>query len=623
MCGIAGIVSVPIRPSHAEVVQRMTDAIAHRGPDGQGHLAFANCILGHRRLAIVDLQSGAQPMRSAVSEVAVTFNGEIYGYQALRREQTDYSFRTQSDTELLLALYQRYGTRMLDHLPGMFAFALWDDRKRELFCARDRFGEKPFYYAIGRGGEFIFASEIKGIIASGLVDPVLDRAAVARYLRRQCTRTDQSIYSNIKALAPAHYLVYRDGRVHVSRYWLPPATENDIDAGEAVERCRTLLDQAVQRQLVADVPVGAFLSGGLDSSTICLMASRHVEQLRTFAFDFQGDHSEMPYARAVASAYRTKHVELTVPGVDIAQELVRMQSVCDEPFGDSSTIPSYLLAREARQHVKVALTGDAGDELFGGYLWYKPLLWMQREGRIGMLRWIAERVVNRACGAAGIPGAAARELRIVGLAHGRQYASILEAHRAQLSFFNSEALRLLGLADVAPEPDGFGPAGAMDDAIRFDVEDYMPANNLLRTDRASMANGLELRAPFLDVEFASFCMSLPYRLKVSTRADKIILRQAFSQQWPVEIRKRSKQGFGAPLARWLQEPGIQDLECRCVSDPHAPLYQVLAERGVRQVLAAGDPIQRWTLLVLGLWLTKAQAASKADSASIDTSALVA
>lgn len=606
MCGIAGIVSAPIALHHRNALQRMTNALAHRGPDGEGHHVFNSCALGHRRLAIVDIAAGKQPMCCADGRVAITFNGEIYGYQDLRRQLTDYPFRTKSDTEVILALYQRYGAQALDHLPGMFAFAIWDEGKQELLCARDRFGEKPLYYATGRGGEFIFASEIKGILASGLVEPILDREAVARYLQRLCVRTDQSIYTNIRALPPAHCLRYRDGRVEVARYWSPPEVESDIDAGEAVEHFRLLLRNAVRRQLVADVPVGAFLSGGLDSSTICLVASELVSNLRSFSFDFEGDHSEVVYARLAANAYHTQHVELTAQRVDIAAQISQMQRVYDEPFADTSNIPFYLLAREARRHVKVALTGDGGDELFGGYVWYKPLLWMERVGRVGVLHWIAARVLNRLYRLARLPGEAARELRISGLAYGRQYPSTLAAHRGQLSFFEQRDLEQLGIVGSLPS-SGFAPSdawGSIDDAIRFDVDDYMPADILTKIDRASMAHGLELRAPFLDVEFASFCLSLPYRLKVSTREDKIILRQAFAAQWPAPIRSRSKQGFGAPLARWFPDSAIRELERCFLRDPGAPIYELISYRGTQQILQRNNLMQRWTLLVLAVWFAQ-------------------
>lgn len=616
MCGIAGIVtSFRHTVGHVGALQRMTDTLTHRGPDGEGQLLFSRCLLGHRRLAIVDIEAGVQPMVTPDGSVAVTFNGEIYGYQDIRRELSDYPFRNKSDTEVILALYRQHGLDCMTFLPGMFAFALWDERKQELICARDRFGEKPLYYATGRHGEFIFASEIKGILASGLTEPVVDLGAVGRYLQRQCVGADQSIYENIKVLPPAHYLCYRDGVVEVRRYWTPPDLERDIDAGEAVEQFRALLLKAVSRQLVADVPIGAFLSGGLDSSTICLLASQLKSGLRSFSFDFEGDHSEIIHARAVAKAYATEHSELTTQRVNIADQIWRMQQVYDEPFGDSSNIPTYLLCGQARHHVKVVLTGDGGDELFGGYQWYKPLLWMEKEGRAGLVHWVAARVMNRIYGWARVPGAVARELRIMGLGYGRRYSSMLAAHQGQLAIFEQSDLKQLGIAgerstSVSEVTDD---RGTIDDVLRFDAEEYMPADILTKIDRASMAHGLELRAPFLDIDFASFCLSLPYRLKVSTSEDKIILRQAYAAQWPVSIRSRSKQGFGAPLTRWFQDSAIRELERCFLRSSDAPVYEIISYDGTQEILRRNNLMQRWTLLVLGVWMAQAKGESRSAS----------
>lgn len=615
MCGIAGIVAESISSHHRVVLRHMTDAIVHRGPDGEGHKYFKRCALGHRRLAIVDLSGGEQPMLASDNQVAVTFNGEIYGYKDCRRELHDYPYKTQSDTEVILALYDRYDTDALKHLPGMFAFAIWDERKQSLFCARDRFGEKPLYYAMGKGGEFLFASEIKGILASGLIEPILDNRAIARYLQRQCVGAGQSIYVNVKALPPGHYLRYRDGKVEVTRYWSPPQVDTDIDGEEAVEQFRALLLKAVRRELIADVPVGAFLSGGLDSSTICLLASLLTSELKSFSFDFEGDHSEITYARTAARAYGTQHVELAAQGINIVDQLWRMQRVYDEPFADSSNIPTYLLCGEARRHVKVILTGDGGDELFGGYGWYKPLLWMAKEGRVGLLRWVAARMISRLSHLARVPGSVARELRIMGLGYGRRYSSVLDAHQAQMSIFEQHDLAQLGLSEERSIgiPETTNALVTMDGVLRSDVEDYMPADILTKIDRASMAHGLELRAPFLDVEFASFCLSLPYRLKLSTSEDKIILRQAFSAQWPVSIRSRHKQGFGAPLARWLQDSAILELERHFLQSSSAPVYEVISYEGTQEILRRSNIMQRWNLLVLAIWT--AQARNKRSSAS--------
>jgi asparagine synthase (glutamine-hydrolysing) len=546
--------------------------------------------------------------------VSVTFNGEIYGYRDLRRDYANFQFHTNSDTEVILAVYKRHGVDAPKHLPGMFAFAVWDDDKQELLCARDRFGEKPFFYAIGRKGEFIFASEIKAVLASGLIDPRIDSNAIARYLQRQCARSDRTIYANVFSLPPAHVLRHRSGRTEIDRYWSFPEVKHDIDAQSAEEEFEALLNRAVRRQLVADVPIGAFLSGGLDSTTICCVASGMVDELMTFSFDFEGTHSEAEFARDAAAQFSSRHVELSVGKVDLALQVRLTQSVFDEPFGDTSAIPTYLLSREARKHVKVVLTGDGGDELFGGYAWYKPLMWMQRAGRVGLIRWTAERLANRLGQVVGLPGAAARELRIMGLGFGRRHRSLLDAHHEQMQFFSISELERLGLlnCDRGAEEGDRLRNGSMDDVLRADVGDYMPSDILTKIDRASMSHGLELRAPFLDVDFASFCLTLPYRLKLSTETDKIILRKAYSASWPPSIRKRDKQGFGVPLGRWFADEGIKELEQLTLRNSRAPIFDFLSFDEVNHILKVGDLMKRWTLLNLGVWFSARNAGCQAQ-----------
>jgi asparagine synthase (glutamine-hydrolysing) len=607
MCGIAGIVA-NISEGHRHALQRMTDSIAHRGPDGEGHKFFKGCALGHRRLAIVDVATGAQPMSTLSDDVSVTFNGEIYGYLELRRGLDGFPYRTTSDTEVILALHARYGPEMPSRLPGMFAFAIWDERNQELLAARDRFGEKPFFYAIGRAGEFIFASEIKALLASGLIDPILDRGEIARYLRRQCVRADRSIYSNIHALAPGHMLRLRNGVVKVSRYWSAPQVRDEINIANAVEEFRFLLKQAVDKQLVADVPIGAFLSGGLDSTTICMVASELSPGLRTFSFDFKGSNGDTRYARQAAGMYETQHTELSANEGRVVDGIARILDLYDEPFADPSALPTWLLSGEARRHVKVALTGDGGDELFGGYTWYKPLLWMQDVGRVGMMRWVGARILNRVQALAHLPGSVARELRIMGIGNARAHDSLRAAHRAQQSFFDRDELLGLGLEEsgAGEEIAYLNAPDTIDDVLLADLQDYMPADILTKIDRASMAHGLELRAPLLDVDFATFCISLPYRLKVSTSRDKIILREAYASQWPEGIRTRSKQGFAAPVEPWLADPEIVKLDRRVLCNPNAAIFRVLDHAGTQGLLAHASGMQRWTLLILAAWMDATQ-----------------
>jgi asparagine synthase (glutamine-hydrolysing) len=556
MCGIAGIVGKGAR-GKGPIVKAMTDAIAHRGPDGEGSYAYDNCVLGHRRLAIVDLSPGGkQPKLSPDGSVAVTFNGEVYGYKEVKSQLTDYKFQTQSDTEVILALYQKYGQDFIKHLPGQFALALWDDKSQTLLAARDRFGEKPFYYALADSGEFVFASEIKALLATGLIKPEVNPDALAHYLHKLYVHPAQTIYKNIFTLAPAHQLVYKNGAVGVSKYWDIPTINENISLEEALPEFKRLLDEAVRKQLVADVPVGAFLSGGLDSTTIVALASKYAPKIKTFAFGFDSSKNELHFAKMAADKYGTEHYELNDTDYDIASLLQTMAGVYDEPFADSSNIPTYLISQQTRARVTVALSGDGADELLSGYGGYKEYL---PKGWLGSI-----------------------------------FDSAPKRHNV---YFTGQELAALGAGHI-PAPS---PLATPDDAMRSDLADYMPGDILVKTDRASMAHALELRAPFLDWQFAEFAASLPWRLKLSCESDKIILRRAFAELWPEPIRTRTKQGFGAPVKQWLALPKVAALTHEYLEDPGKKIFTQLSFEQSRPYVAANN-YKTWILLVLSLWM---------------------
>ena len=584
----------------------MIAALKHRGPDDNGRHLFENCALGHTRLSIVDLAGGHQPMLTTDGQRAVCFNGEIYGYKALRAELTDYPFRTSGDTELLPALYERDGEAMVEHLPGMFAFAIWDERRQTLFCARDRFGEKPFHYAIGRGGEFVFASEIKAILASGLVEARLDPVSLRQYFHRGYVESNRTIYRDIHTLPPAHRLRFSDGKVLVSRYWSLPAIDRRIGMADAVEKFSYLVDQAVGRQLVADVPVGAFLSGGLDSSTIVAVASRHHQHIKTFSFGFGKAIDELPFAREIAQRYETDHYESSDQMEDVAGLLRRMQEVYDEPFADSSNIPTYLLSGAARKQVTVALAGEGADELLGGYnFWYRPLFNLERAQNLPNVVATLLRIAALGCRAMGrdLPMALA-QLR-EGFFMKEHFQSCIEAHRMRSAYFVDSEIASLGLP-AAPEQTNHLPtngASGLDAAFALDLETYLPGDILTKTDRASMAWGLEMRCPFLDVDLASFCISLPSQLKIDGRRDKLILREAFSGSWTPSIRRRGKQGFGASVETWLAQPSLCEMKLSVLENPNHPLFQLIDRQRASAFLRL-DNYQTWLLLVLALWLEK-------------------
>lgn len=583
----------------------MVATLRHRGPDGEGLSVFKDCALGHRRLSIVDLVSGSQPMSSPDGDVCIVFNGEIYGYQEIRSRLRDYPFVTSSDTEVILALYARHGAAMLPHLPGMFAFGLWDERSRELFCARDRFGEKPFYYAVSHEGDFVFASEIKAILASGLIEPVIDTASLTHYLRRLYVHPHKTIYSNISTLPPAHSLRFRDGRACVERYWSLPPPGSRVGLGQAAEEFHDLLDRAVRRQLVADVPVAAFLSGGLDSSTIVSLAARHHSRIKTFAFGFGSSINELPFAKQIAEKYGTEHTTLSDETEDIADLLIKMQDVYDEPFADSSNIPTYLISRMTRKHVPVVLSGDGGDELLGGYtFWYRALFKMQRAVSVPdlarpLVQWVYNVLSRRG---RRVPAWLADVIQGREIQDGHQ--SVLDAHYQRTTYFHDNELLGLGLGEAAAAGRTNWPGeNTLDAVLRADLQDYMPGDILVKTDRAAMANSLELRAPFLDVDVASFCIGLPLRMKITSSSDKRIMREAFGQSWTPDIRARGKQGFGARVQDWLMLDSMKSVVGEYLRNPRRRIFSWLSYDAVQPFADAGT-YKTWILLVLAIWMEK-------------------
>lgn len=601
MCGIAGIVA-DNATEYLRTVKRMTDVIGHRGPDGDGHYTYSRCVLGHRRLSIVDLDGGWQPMFNHNKSIGIVFNGEIYGYKKLRQE-TRYDYQNDSDTELLIALYEQQGKAMMKSLPGMFAFSIWDDAKQTLFCARDRFGEKPFYYAMGKGGEFVYSSEIKAILASGLVEPVLDKDSLAHYFKHLYIHPHKTIYKNIFTLPPAHTLEYipQTKKITTERYWNLPEIGGPQKLTDVAEQFTFLLDDAVKKQLVADVPVGAFLSGGLDSSTIVALAAKYKEGIKTISFGFGDSIDELPFAREIAQKYNTHHIELQQQEADIADLLLKMQDIYDEPFADSSNIPTYLLSRLAKEHLTVILTGDAGDELLGGYGSYKILLEMMKGGKTPQAIIPAIKFGLKLSRKLGL-GVDAKKYE-AGIRN-TQYGSLLNAHTQHNTYFSDSEIASIGLKGKAVKPSfSFKPNNTPDDGMRADIEDYMPGDILVKTDRAAMASSVELRAPFLDVDFAEYCISLPYTLKVNSTNDKILLREAMGQLWSENIRKRSKQGFGAPVDKWLQIPAVQELKRQYLYNKSNEMYSLLEYNSCSRYFEKNN-YHTWILLTFSIWVEK-------------------
>lgn len=590
MCGIAGIISSNAR-NYQEEIRKMTDAIAHRGPDASHYEFYENAALGHRRLSIIDLsENGKQPMFSNTKNECIVLNGEIYGYRDIKKQYSEYPYHGGSDTEVILAMYQKKQENLIHELPGMFSFAIWDEQKQRLYCARDRFGEKPFYYAIGNNQEFIFASEIKAILASGLIQPKVNPEALSNYLQYGYVSSHQSIYSNIFALPPGHQLIWQNGKIMVSRYYSLPPKDRAISLSDAKEEFIYLLKNAIKKQLVADVEVGSFLSGGLDSSSVVALVDEFLPHQTTISFGYDHKNSELKFAKEIADKYKTNHQEVHEQKSDLAESLLKISPFFDEPFADISYIPHYEICKNARKSLTVALSGDVGDELFGGYHFYtvenklkKHFSYKNIIAQFGLRLYQKIRPISFLT------------------QQNLKYSSILDFH---LNFvrndFNSEERKILGITTDYKQPYSFAPnPDSLNDIMRVDLENYVPGNMMVKSDRMAMANSLEVRTPFLDLDFAEFCIQLPDNLKVDNKNDKIILRETMGSYWTETIRNRHKQGFGMSVKSWFEEEGLVRLSDDLLKNPGQKIFNYIDFKATQNFLNKDH--KHWNLLQLALW----------------------
>ena len=554
MCGIYGALSNdPARPVELALLERMGDVLTHRGPDGGGLHRDGPLGMGMRRLSIIDLVGGDQPMANEDGSVWVVFNGEIYNYRELTADlrSRGHRFATASDTEVLVHLYEEYGERCVEPLRGMFAFAIWDAPRRSLLLARDRLGIKPLYYAATHQG-VLFGSELKALLQSSWLPRRLDQRALVSYLQYGYVPDPLSILEGVAKLPPGHTLLIQDGRPgHPRRYW--QAAPFFRDAGTAVpeavaaDALWSRLEDAVQSHLVSDVPVGAFLSGGLDSSTVvAIMAHASSMPIKTFSVGFREDrYNELPYARQVAQQFGTEHHELLVEPNDL-KVLDELLAGFDEPFADSSAIPTYLVSRLARQHVKVVLSGDGGDEIFAGYERYRV---DHRRRHLGLLGNVGLGAPLRAIGTLLPVGLGRNTLHNLSLPRTRRYLDSMSLFppRAVQDLLGprggASAFDLEALAD--PELD---PLSRLQD---LDINSYLPGDILTKVDRMSMASSLEARVPLLDHRLVEFACGLPTDLRMRSGVSKYLLKRALHGRIPPELLARPKQGFGVPLESWF------------------------------------------------------------------------
>jgi len=613
MCGIAGAVSWAADREILDepAVMAMAEAMRARGPDGEGLYRDDRALLAHRRLSIIDLAGGAQPMSTPDGAITVVFNGEIYNFVELhaRLAALGHRFATRSDTEVILHAYRQWGGRCVEQLDGMFAFAVWDKPRGELVLARDRFGKKPLYY-YQRPGALVFASTLTALLAHPRVPRALDDRALAEYLGLEYVVAPNTILRDVRKVEAAHVVVASARGISASRYWqLRVGGARPASEAAVIEELSGRLTAAVRRRLVADVPLGVFLSGGIDSSLVTAFAARERSGIRTFSVRFTDpSFDESKYAREVAAHLGTTHVEDELSIAQAANIVETLGDILDEPVGDGSIVPTAMLSRFVRRHVTVALGGDGGDELFAGYPTY---LAHKLAGALGPLRRLA--------------GA------------GRYLAELLPVSHDNFSFDFKLKKLLLGL-DAPPDERNYVWLGAMPRAVvdellggehdiyaaaraRYhegqgshlervlyqDVGLYMCHSVLAKVDRASMASSLEVRAPLLDTAFAEYAASLPLDYKLRGRVGKYILKQLALRHLPRAIVMRPKKGFGMPIGRWLRE------DLRALSNDVLLGSNSLAAAGrlrrpvvERMLREHGDGVadhrQRlWTLLVLELW----------------------
>lgn len=613
MCGICGIVSLaPDRIPRAEDLLRMRDSMQHRGPDDAGSFIRGGVALGHRRLSIIDLATGQQPIANEDGSVVLVFNGEIYNYLEVRSEliSRGHVFATRTDSEVIVHAYEEYGESCLQHFRGMFAFALWDVRNARLFAARDRLGEKPLYYA-SWDGQFLFGSEIKAILAHPAARREVDPDALDLYLALRYVPGPRTMFAGVSKLQPGHCLTLEGGRLTVGEYWdFSQARTRDISPRDAQHEFTDLLRESIRMRLMSDVPLGVFLSGGVDSSAVvALMSGMVSEPVKTFSVGYAGDaaENEYEYARLVSQRYRTDHHEFRLTADDFLSFLPKLAWHLDEPIADASAIPLYFLSKLAKEHVTVVLSGEGADELLGGYYIYKKMLLLDS--------------------LAALPGSsqlAAGVARVAGLldkAKIKRYATLLrlpfESRYTGVSsvFTRPERARLLGprftghlhenIEISGPYYRKVGTREKLNRLLYLDTKVWLPDELLMKADKMTMATSVELRVPFLDHRLVEYASSLPVECKIRRGETKHILKKAMEPLLPHAVLYRPKKGFPVPISRWFRERAatvrevLLDPRSACSGYFERAALEALIARHERSLEDHSDLL--WPFLVFEHW----------------------
>ncbi len=621
MCGICGLVCAdPKDLADAVVVGRMNDAMAHRGPDDAGLWHIGPAALAMRRLSIIDLAHSTQPMANDAGSVVIVFNGEIYNFQEVRQdlEKRGHAFHTAGDTEVILRGYEAFGDAVVDRLNGMFAFAIYDKPRQRLLIARDRLGIKPLFFVEDAAG-LVFASELDALAKSGRIPGRIDMDALDAYFTYLYIPAPRTIYEGVRKLCPGERLIYEGGRVRIERYWRPEFCTNEAwTLDSAAERYRELLEDAVRLQRISDVPLGAFLSGGIDSTSVVgTLASMSDRPVKTFTIGFDDAHSdELAFARIAAKRFATDHTEemLRPDMVSVASELARFFG---EPFADSSAVPTWLVSRLARRDVTVALSGDGGDELFGGYTWMHRTLDVLRARKApASLRRLAGAALSALPASPGV----AKWQRLMG----DTFLDPREAFRRRLTCFDGPSRARLFTAEAAGRRTrggfdpfvvhGAGEPGKFEQWMLYmDTVMYLPDDILAKVDRMSMANSLEARVPLLDHRIVEFAATLPFELKFHGGVSKRVAKHALRDLIPPELLAQRKQGFAIPIQRWFREDlasHFRDIvlggDARCRAWIDAKAASDVMDAHVQRRENYGHHL--WALLMFEHWLRYAETA---------------
>lgn len=614
MCGICGMIHFEReRKVERHILENMTNVMVHRGPDEKGFYVKDHAGFGHRRLSIIDLSEGHQPMSNENSTVWIVYNGEIYNYMELRAQliQKGHRFKTNSDTETIIHAYEEFGEKCLELLRGMFAFAIWDENRQQIFAARDRIGEKPFYYT-EVDNTFIFGSEIKSILQYPCCRNGIDLSALDLYLSLRYVPGPLTMFKGILKLQPGHYLILRNNRLSIHEYWDVPNNLEKVSQNEeeCLHRFLTLLEECVRMRLMSEVPLGVFLSGGIDSSLVVALMSKMTDTpIKTFSVGYETDFgtNEFDYAKLVAKKYNTEHYELRIGSRDFYEFIPKLVWYLDEPIADSATIPLFFLSEFAKEWITVVLSGEGADEILAGYYVYKKMLAIESFQKVS--RYLGDRFLLNIGKCILKKEKYQRYLDLAGLPLTARYHGVSNS-------FSLKAKQLLfpGSRDFSGRLDGlfedyYGRVktwSKLDKMLYVDLKVWLPDDLLMKADKMTMAASMELRVPFLDHRLVELAFSLPNQLKINREKTKYLLREIGKEWLPSSIIQRGKKGFPVPISQWFKGD-LKEVARETLLNPNSVCRDYFEPQSIRGILKRHSENQEdlseqiWNLMVFEFW----------------------